>query len=402
MAQFCRAIFDVGNRVHAHFAPVCQHDLQRLQFLHALDDAGGAQGLLAAADARFAAGQFDLRALQLTGHIGCRNTQRGHAIGVEVDAHFTGHTTGAVDLAHTLDGGDFTRDHLIDEPRQFGIGHVVGADAITDDRKARGAGTRDLRLVSIGRQVGADACQGIAHIIHGSLDVVAELELDEGVGDAVTGRRVDVFDAGDAGEAVLYLAGDLGFDLRGRHPRISDRNDDRLELDVGLVLNGELGEAVKAAQHQRHEQHDDGYRVADGPGDEVHAVLPSGPGLDVIDANGVTVLKKARAFDHHALTGFDAIEYFYGVAAHDTGVYQPTLHDVFVAQHEQIAVAVLHDQRSSRYQQRIAVTGLDFAARKHAGACFAADDVRIDQRCAVTGLHRGGYRAHLGLHALAI
>ena len=157
LAQFGGTVFDVGNRVHAHFAPVCQHDLQRLQFLHALDDAGGAQCLFAATDARFAAGQFNLRALQLAGHIGRRNAQRGHAIGVEVDAHFAGHAAGAVDLAHALDGGDFARDDQIDEPRQLGVGHVVGADAIADDRKAGGAGARDLRLVRIGRQVGADA-----------------------------------------------------------------------------------------------------------------------------------------------------------------------------------------------------------------------------------------------------
>src|SRR6185369_1132481 len=74
----------------------------------------------------------------------------------------------------------------------------------------------------------------------------------------------------DRRDRVLDLARDLGFHLSRRDARIRDRDDHGRELDVGPVLNTELREADQARDREPDEQDDDGRRIANRPGDEVH------------------------------------------------------------------------------------------------------------------------------------
>ena len=69
------------------------------------------------------------------------------------------------------------------------------------ERQQRATGRGDAgndRLFDLAGQIGADAGDGVAHVVDGFADVAIELELDDGGRNAIGHGRADVVDAGDA------------------------------------------------------------------------------------------------------------------------------------------------------------------------------------------------------------
>ncbi len=275
LAPLRRLVAHIGDRVQPQRAPIGEHDRQRGQLLRRRDGAGRAHILFEAADAGLAAGILRLDASQLPRDIACGGAERGHAIGIEVDADLARHAADALHAADAFDRGQLAHHRQVDEPRQFGVAHVRRRDAERDDGTAGRRDARDHRLARVGGQIGAYAGDGVAHLVDCFIDVALEAKHDRGRRDALVDGRVDVLDAGHRGDRVFDLARDLGFQLRRRNARIHDRDDDRGQLDVGPVLHSELGEADQPRDGQRDEQDDDGNRIADRPGDEVHEPAPA-------------------------------------------------------------------------------------------------------------------------------
>ena len=153
------------------------------------------------------------------------------------------------------------------------------------------------------RQIGADARHRVAHVVERGREIRAEAELDARRRRAFVDGRGHLLDAGDRRDGVLDLARDLALHLRRRDAGIRDRDDDGRELDVGPIQHAELREADQARDRQRDEQDDDGNRIADRPGDEVHE-----PPTALLDADAIAVLQEAGALVDDALAGFDAAD----------------------------------------------------------------------------------------------
>ena len=97
-----RLIADVRDRVEPHAAAVRQRDRQPGEVVDRGDGAGGADGLLEAADASLAARVLGLDAPQLPGDVARGGAERGHSIRIEIDANLAIH---AADPAHAPDAG---------------------------------------------------------------------------------------------------------------------------------------------------------------------------------------------------------------------------------------------------------------------------------------------------------
>ena len=113
----------------------------------------------------------------------------------------------------------------------------VGRDRVGQDRRAGEVELGDDRVAQVGRQVGAHARDGVAHVVDRFLRRLLEAELDRDRGGAVLHLGVDVLDALQRGDRVLDLARDVGLELRRRGARQRRGDGDRRQVDVGEVLD---------------------------------------------------------------------------------------------------------------------------------------------------------------------
>ena len=115
------------------------------------------------------------------------------------------------------------------------------------------------------RQVAADLGDGVAHVVHGFVDVGAERKFDGGGRRAVGNRGGDVAHAGHAGQCVFNPRGYGFFHFVGRCAGLCHGNGNNREADAWVGVDGQPLEGERADNGQHDEQHDGKYRLADGP-----------------------------------------------------------------------------------------------------------------------------------------
>jgi hypothetical protein len=143
--------------------------------------------------------------------------------------------------------------------------HAGGRGAKRQDRLALDVDALDDRLVDVAGQIGADFCDRILHVVEGAVLVDFQAEFHRRDGCAVGQRRDDLFDAGDVGDRVLDLLGDLAFEFGRRGTRLRHRDRDDRDVDIGEARHRQRAEAHDAEQQQNGKQHDRRDRLADRP-----------------------------------------------------------------------------------------------------------------------------------------
>src|SRR5690606_18934919 len=148
------------------------------------------------------------------------------------------------------------------------------------DRLALDVDALDDRLVDGARQVAADLGDRILDVVQRPVGIDLEPELDRGRRLAVGDGRADMLDAGDRGDGVLDLLGDLRLQLGRRRTGVGDRDRDERHVDVREPRDRQPHEGDDAEGAEDDEKQDGRNRVADRPGGEVPA-HPFAPSLSV-------------------------------------------------------------------------------------------------------------------------
>ena len=107
-----------GNLVEANMAPVFERNVKPRELGGGLDRCNRAHRLLGAADIAAAAGRFLLHQLEAARDIECGDLQRGHLVGVELDAHLAINSTHALDSAHAGHAKQALGHGVVDKPAQ--------------------------------------------------------------------------------------------------------------------------------------------------------------------------------------------------------------------------------------------------------------------------------------------
>ncbi len=210
-----------------------------------------------------------LRRPQLPVHVAGGDAEGEQPVGIERDADLAVDAADALDLRHALHALQRAHDRVVDEPGQLLGRHARRARRIGHDRQALDLDARDDRLFDGARQLGADARDGILHVVERAVLVDLQPELDGRDRRAFGDRRGLVLDAVDAGDGILDLLGDLHLELGRRRARLVDAHLHDRHVDVGKARDRQLAEAHVAERHQHHEQHQRRHRLADRPGRDV-------------------------------------------------------------------------------------------------------------------------------------
>jgi hypothetical protein len=141
--------------------------------------------------------------------------------------------TGA-DAAHAEQGLGY---RVVDEPGQRLLVHPRRCHGVGQDRRAGQIDLGDHRIAQVAGQVGTDARDGVAHVVHRLLRGLLEAELDGDRGRAVLHLGVDVLDALQRGHGILDLARHFGFHLRRRGAGQAGRDRYRRQVDVHELLD---------------------------------------------------------------------------------------------------------------------------------------------------------------------
>ncbi len=194
-----------------------------------------------------------------------RDAQRLHASWVELDTDLAIDSATAGDLGHASNRQKALRHGIVDEPGELLVRQFRGAHAEVGNCAAVDVDTTHLRLQDSFGQLRADFRDRVTHVRHRAIDGRADLELDEDVGVALNGERVDVVDVADARDSSLDLLDDLGLDLLRRRPWIGDVHRDEGECDVRIQCDRQAHERYGAREDQHDEQHDGRDRMLDRP-----------------------------------------------------------------------------------------------------------------------------------------
>ena len=135
---------------------------------------------------------------------------------------------------------------VVDEPGQRLVVHARRRDGVGQDRRAGELHLLDDRVAQVGRQVGAHARHGVAHVVDRFLHRLLEPELDRDDRRAVLHLGVDVLDALHGGDRVLDLARDLGLQLRRRRRPAASA----VTVTVGRSMSGKFWTFIALKAHQ--------------------------------------------------------------------------------------------------------------------------------------------------------
>ena len=256
-----------------------------------LVELGGGLELAAGEDGHFAVevldasgGELDVLLAEGALDIKDGDAARGHACGVEPEAH------GEAFLAADDDGGD-AGDGL-----EAGLDDAFGDGAELERGMARavhgdpedGLGVRVLLghdgLEDVVGKGAADAADAVANVLGGEVDLAGELELDGDVGDLLAGLGGEGADALDVVDGFLKALRDLGLDDLGVGAGIDGGDGDDGRVDVRQLADGQSAKGDEAEEHEREVEHRGQDGALDGDAAEEHGMRVGEGGLGPSDA----------------------------------------------------------------------------------------------------------------------
>ena len=213
--------------------------------------------LQALARGQLAAGQLDVVALDRRLDIGDGQVARGECAAVEPDADGVAARAAQIDRGDAVERRQPVDDEALDIVGNFFRRVPVRGHCEPHHRVGVAVVLDDDRLVGALGQAGADASDGVAHIVRGLVDVAADLELDDRRAAAAPALRVDRLHARDARDCALDDLGDVSIDDPRRGAGIGRTHRDDGGIDVGQLANrnrqqrGGTGDDDQQAGHQR-------------------------------------------------------------------------------------------------------------------------------------------------------
>ena len=274
--------------LQANAAPAGQGNVHGRQGLGTGDGGDGAHGLFAAAHITAAAGSFQLGLAQLARHVGGADAEGGHAVGVQLHTQLAGQAAHALDGAHALHRQQAAGHAVVHQPAQGLLIEGVGGEGPGAQGPAGGENLRHHRVAHVGGEIGAYPADGGANLGLGLVGVLFQLELDGDRHLPVEDGGVHLLDLGQGRNAVLQLAGDLGFQGAGGGAGQAGADRDHRQFDVREILDAGAPEGQQAGQGEQGEEQDRRDGIADGEGGEVHGALSGwsgrGPGRSVAQA----------------------------------------------------------------------------------------------------------------------
>ena len=155
-----------GDLVEADAPAVGERDFHAAELLGRLHGGDGAHRLLGAAQVGAAARGFLLHLAQLARDVGGGGVERQQARRVELDAHLRD-TPPTRDTAPTPRTASMAfGDLVVDEPGERLVVHLLRGHRVGEDGRAGEVDLLDHRVAQVGRQVGAHARDGVAHVVH--------------------------------------------------------------------------------------------------------------------------------------------------------------------------------------------------------------------------------------------
>ena len=189
--------------------------------------------LLAPADLAAAAGEVDVGGADLPVHLAGGDAVGEQPVGIERDADLARRRRRQRSICETPFTPCSARATVSSTNQDSSSGVMAGARGVGDDRQAFDLDALHDRLVDRARQVGADARDGVLDVVERAVGIHLEPELDDRHRRPSVTVEVMVLDAGDAGDGVLDLLGDLRLELGGRAPDCVDLHLDDGHVDIG-------------------------------------------------------------------------------------------------------------------------------------------------------------------------
>ena len=210
-ADLADAIVNGGDvaQTREAIAGTRQRDLRVTERKRGARTAQHADGLLAAAHLRAAAGRIQVQRRQLLVHVHGRDAQRLHARGIQLDADLAIHAAAATHLRNAGNGQQALGDGVVHEPGQLLLGLFGRGHGVVGDRAAVDVHALHDRLLDAVGQIAADLGDGVAYVGDGAINGRADLEFDPGAGLAFERERGDVVDVAHTRNRSLDLLHDL-------------------------------------------------------------------------------------------------------------------------------------------------------------------------------------------------
>ncbi len=178
----------------------------------------------------------------------------------------------AVGAAETVDAADAlgalqcALHGVVHKPRQLFQRHVGRGDGVGLDRLTFDVDLRDLGVVDRGGKRAADAVDRVLDVLERLIGRNFDVEDHRSCRQAVGDVRLDVVDAGYAGDRVFDDLGDLTFKLGGRRTALADGHRDDRHVDIRETRDGQLVESLNAHEEQQEKRQQGCYGIADRPG----------------------------------------------------------------------------------------------------------------------------------------
>ena len=273
-ALFSHRILYICDLVQPYAPTISQTDLDLAQCFGGLHSGDGAHRLLDTADVRASASRFLLNHAQPLGNLTGGNTQRQQTRRIKLHTDLTRDTAHATYRAHTAHRQQHFGDLVLDKPGKFFLAHSRRGDGISQNWPTRQLYLGDSRVAQVLGQIGAHAGNCRLYVFHRFLNSFLQTEFDPDRHHAVLHLGIQMLQALHIGQRIFQLACHLGFQLRGRCAGKRGGNHHHRQFDIRELLYFHRTKAHQPHQREQYEQQYRRYRVADGPGGNVHLTRP--------------------------------------------------------------------------------------------------------------------------------
>jgi hypothetical protein len=253
-AELLLAVDDLGDVFQAHHVAGAIGDRDRLEVLRLGDLAHRADRQFLRTLRNAARRQLDILLPQRRRHLGQRDVERPHRVGIEDDLDLAVGAADQLNLSDAAHALEPLLDLLVGDPGQV-TEREIAADRDLQNRHGAGIELLDhWRFGGLG-QPRRDERDAIADFLGGHIAILVEQEGDVDLRDALDRARAQLVDAADRVDGAFDLLGDLALDLLGRRTRVGHRHRDGWQIDVGHQIDAQPHERVEADDGQRHDEH---------------------------------------------------------------------------------------------------------------------------------------------------
>jgi len=182
--------------------------------------------------------------------------------GIDIDLHLAFGRTDNGDGAHAVHAVQHV-DQLVVEQFVQGRIALLGRDGDHHHGDHRGRELEDRRIVDVVGQHGLHAAHHVADLVGTLIEVGAVLELDGNHRHVVLRLGGQLLEVAHRIEVVLQHTGDVGLDLRGVGAGVHRDDRNLRNLDLRILVHGQIHQREESEDHHADEQQHRGDRFAD-------------------------------------------------------------------------------------------------------------------------------------------